>query len=111
MYDQLIKGLMTELNALADTNFGELPAIVFMANLRDTLVFTQRFTYDEAEAIVTAMDIILPVGVLSSEQVSEFVVIYSKLICALQDGLMIQGFQDSVKVIVKMAPRLGLKFE
>ena len=111
MYDHLINGLITELNVLAATNFGELPAFVFMANLRDTLVFTERFTYDEAEAIVTAMDIILPEGILSSEQMSEFVVIYSKLICALQDGLRFHGFQDSVKIIVKMAPRLGLKFE
>jgi hypothetical protein len=108
MYEKLIADVMSQLEGLSNLDFAELPSFVFMTGLRDQLVFTG-FSVEDAESIVTAIEIEIAPGIITDQQLSEFITIYCKVINKIHDALKAKNFQNPTQVIKKLAGNFSLK--
>lgn len=100
--------LITAVKQIEEANFHDLPGMKFLFALRKMLI-EKGFSFDEAEKIVSGMDIELSPGSITTEQVERLAESFSAIISKIYDTLETGGFKDPTDTVIRVANRFTLK--
>ena len=105
-----IDHFISTIEALADFNFYEAPALVFISKLRDELRL-HGFSSADAEQLVLSMGVELGTeNLFTVQQMNQLVSAYAKLIVNAQAALHARGFKNS-EALMKIASSFTLTFK
>ena len=107
MSHPLIPDLIEMLQAAVEFDFSKADAIKFIASLRDKLVFAG-FSQEQAETIVSSMEIDIPPDSLDEEHIEQLSVLYCQILDKAHQSLVDNGFRDPMPALLKMAEKFTL---
>jgi len=108
MSHPLVPQLIAMLEEAKEFDFSQTPAVKFIASLRDKLVFTG-FSQDDAEVIVSSMEVDLPPGSVEEEDLERLAVLYCEILNKAHQALIDNGFQNPITALLEMAKKFTLK--
>lgn len=101
--------VLETLRGMARMDFNSSPAAQFMGAYRRALI-AENFTVPDAEAIAVLIDIELPQGCMTEEQVNEVAVIMASIAAKIYAGFASQGFSNPIDAVIAVASKFHLKF-
>lgn len=99
--------LVAATRGMAAMDFTDLPSIAFIAYLRKNLIELS-FSTADAESLASRIDVRLPQGAITQEQLIEVAENYSIVIAKIRDALCEKGFANPTLALVEMASKMNI---
>lgn len=108
MSHPLVQELIDILRQASETDMADAPAFVFMNKLRNNLVFCGLDSL-EAETIATSMEVEIPDGAVTDEDLDTLSVLYCKIVMQARDAMVDAGFEHADFALKNIARQFTLK--
>lgn len=91
----------------AEMDFSDMPGTIFMGLLRQRLI-EKGFSVADAEMVAARMEVGLPPGSMTQEQLEEVAVNYATVLEKIRASLAAQGFENPMLALREAASKMSL---
>lgn len=105
----IAQNLIKQLKQMLEMDFAATPASTFTVKLKDELL-SHGFDAPTAEELAVSLEVEIPAGLVSHEELGELAKLYAKIIEKSWQNFRDNGFADPTQAMRHIAKKMTLKF-